>query len=224
MKPLASKHIASTVLGLAGMFGVVVQANAQSVVITDARYVFSVTWWQGNVGKPAGCMIIGNSGLDEFPTLYDWGASGWCGLADSKTDMLNNRQAVWSIHSIVGSNGVRAHTIKSYVNGRCLIRAQNGTATFPSLYMWSLPGGDTRFCGFRSADELIQNGQAAWYFDGLQIGGSAWLQSAKIGTQPLGFGPIPTAFPVRWERIWASFPAGVPVGGAWEFNLYPMEP
>ena len=62
------------------------------------------------------------------------------------------------------SQGVTAHIIRSRVNGQCLIRSNNGTDAMASLYMWG-DIADKTWCGLPNADVLIDNGQAAWYFD-----------------------------------------------------------
>lgn len=220
----ARKRIAAAALALTGLFHVAAHADEQAMIVNDGLYTFQATRWHGTYGQPAGCLILSDGGRDIVPTLYHWGGSGWCGLSDTSAGMLANRQAVWSIRSITASDGRRAHIVRSHLNGLCLIRGNNGTAVNPSLYLWGLPGGDANFCGFRNADEVIQNGQAAWYFYGLQIGGSAWMKDVRVFGQSLAFGPIPVNFPNTLDRFsWATFPGGNMTSSTWEFNLYRMD-
>ena len=223
MKTFTSGTVASALLACAGLFGAAANVHAQELIVRDGLYTFQPKLWNGSYYVQAGCMILSDNGHDQVPSLYHWGGSGWCGLSDNKVHMLSNAQAVWSIYSITATDGRRAHIMKSHFNSRCLIRGENGTAASPSLHMWPLPGGDPKFCGWRTADEVINNGQAAWYFEGDQYS-AAWLVSAKVGTQSLGFGPLPTVYPNTVNRsVWATFPLGGSGNPVWEFDLYPMD-
>jgi serine protease len=112
------------------------------------------------------CMIAPTSGTRE-PILYDWqkpgGARQHCGWRN-EAELLGQMEGVWDIQAVTTSHGVTAHVIRSRVNGKCLIRGHNGYATYADLYLWG-QNPDKMFCGFASADELVDNGQAAWFLE-----------------------------------------------------------
>jgi hypothetical protein len=172
MKTFATSTLAAA-LALAGASGIAATANA--AVLDDGLYVVDVhqaTGYHEPFARYGGCMIVSNGGYDLTPSMYYWAnaTATWCGLANTIPEILSQRQAVWQVHGLTSTNGVRAYVIKSYFDGRCLIRGENGTASAPELYLWTaLPGGDARYCGMRSADELIANGQAAWNFSGTRF-------------------------------------------------------
>lgn len=115
-----------------------------------------------------GCLIISNNGLDERPSYHRWpdvpaGGAETCGLGDPQT-LIQNRQAVWHLEPVTSSKGITAHIVRSHVNEKCLIRGHSGHAEAASLYLWG-EVADKTFCGWPSADALIENGQAAWFLD-----------------------------------------------------------
>jgi hypothetical protein len=179
-------RIASMALAFAGAFGAAGSAGAETIedpVIKEGTYVMQVHSSDAN-DQVAGCMIVSNNGRNSVPSVYDWGMGGsaWCGLSGRVEDVLQNRQAVWRITSVRASSGAHAYVIKSHVNGRCLIRGHGGRASAPSLHLWTeLPGGKDAFCGFRDADELIGNGQAAWSLDAERLGWGVLVHSASTG-------------------------------------------
>lgn len=217
--------IASTVLALTGLFGVSASAIAQ-VAIEDGLYVINVSYYPENEGIYSyygGCMIVGNNGYDAVPSLYYWNKPNgtWCGLSDDRGEVLRNRQAVWEVYAVKAENGMRAHVLKSHVNGRCLARGQDSRASTPSLHLWSLPGGDPKYCGFRSAAELIKDGQAAWSLDTMVIHPDLFIAYAiSAGRTPhrraLGF-PRPSTFPAVWGGTHASFTSGA---SHWMFEFW----
>lgn len=176
-------------------------------------------------GDLAGCMIVSNLGRNAVPSLYSWGndPGAWCGLSGYVDVVLQNAQAVWQVRSIHASNGKHAYVIKSHVNGRCLIRGRNGQASAPSLHLWTGLGGDDAYCGFRSADELIANGQAAWSFETSPFGWGVLARSAWTATNAdhrLGF-----AAPRTWPNTdpaagFANFSHGV---NRWMFVFWPTD-
>jgi hypothetical protein len=113
-----------------------------------------------------GCLIIGDRGSATRPTFHRWnhgGAPETCGLGNVY-EQVANAQAVWDITPVTNTLGVTAHIIRSRINGKCLIRSNNGTDSAASLYLWS-DIADITACGLPSVDALIANGQAAWYLD-----------------------------------------------------------
>jgi hypothetical protein len=56
------------------------------------------------------------------------------------------------------------HVIKIAMSGSCLMRGDQGRASFPSLYRWT-QGPDNVYCGMRDRDEFWRSGQASWYLD-----------------------------------------------------------
>jgi hypothetical protein len=172
-------------------------------------------------------MIVSNNGHDTVPSLYDWHRDGatWCGLYESAEEMLLNRQAVWEVYTVSATNGEQAYVIKSLVNDRCLIRGQNGHAAQPSLHAWtSVGGGDARFCGFRNADELILNGQAAWTFDVMDasadVGAVLGARTGGPNAGVLAFSKTPSVYPNTVNRdTFASFTSAP---NRWAFLFWRM--
>jgi len=221
MGNIARIALASMSFAFAGLFAIPTQANAQASFddglvegVADGLYVIDVNYTRrtddADVVGYAGCLIISDSGRDTFASVYHWNQPGkvWCGLGTSIADLVANRQAVWQVYSVIGTNGARAYVLKSYVNGRCLTRGHNGTAMAPSLFLWTQVRGDATFCGFPSADELIRNGQATWYLDATSFQGNAFVRSARNGASLalLTISPSPTRDPSTENRqAWASF-------------------
>lgn len=179
-----------------------------------------------------GCMIISNRGADTVPTLYHWGLPfnywGECGLGAWPEAVLKNRQAAWRVNTVVGTDGSLAYVIKSAVTDQCLIRGHNGYAENPSLHSWSnLPGGDAAFCGFRSPDELLLNGQAAWSLKVVDVLGELGTIVTSASTNKpivghLGFSPNPPVFPNTADRhAWAVFSKDA---NPWWFFFVRMDP
>jgi hypothetical protein len=198
---------------LAASLGAAAQANA-SAQLLDGLYAIEVYYeklWPVQTIQPGGCMIVGDSGQAQVPSLYYWGGNfhGWgeCGLTSDRALLLQNRQSVWRVYSVSGSDGRTAYVIKSHVNGRCLIRGQNGNAPSPTLHLWMDPGGQDKFCGLRSADDLLRNGQATWWMNfqsGADMtGGIAHdLRTAHpVFVQPLAFSPLPEAWPQTTSQL-----------------------
>jgi hypothetical protein len=219
-----------SMVAMLGVLGVTAQASA-SLRMPDGLYVVEafhrLPTGDSQVG---GCMIVSNNGFDSVPSLYYWGRAfqGWgnCGLSNNRQTVLQNRQAVWQVTTITASNGQQAYVIKSQVDGRCLIRGNNGYAGHPSLHLWTEhPGGNAAFCGFRTADELLRNGQAAWSMDTAGFWGGEIVYSLWT-TQPvkgfLAFSPMPPVFPNTANRFtFASFANGT---DPWWYFFVRMDP
>lgn len=228
MKTSARKALAATTLILACMSGIA--ASASATVIDDGLYIVDVHQATGEhepFARYGGCMIVSNGGYDSVPSMYYWPRSTavFCGLSDNLQDMVaHHRQAVWRIYTVTAGTGMRAYVIKSHFDGRCLIRSQNGTAAAPSLYLWSVAGGDAQYCGFRSADELIANGQAAWDFtgsrftDGHVMATALWNKRTPVGMLEF-VTTIYTGFPNTVDRsTFAGFSAD---SNPWFFTFWP---
>jgi hypothetical protein len=219
---MASALLAAT-LGIAG------QAHASERLL-DGLYVVEVYHHPPGLNSPppkfGGCMITGNNGHASVPSLFYWSGNfhGWgqCGLSDSRAVVLQNAQAVWRVYTVVGTDGQSAYVIKSHVNGRCLVRGENGHAKSPNLYLWTGLGGDDKFCGLRSADELLRNGQAAWtltFDDGTDmtggVGKAPRIRNPEVGD--LAFWPMPEAWPQPYDQfVPAVF---LPVVSPWVFDF-----
>ena len=173
MTTLARKACVSTALAFAGMFGVA--AHAGATLLDDGLYVIDVhqaTGLHEPFARYGGCMIVSNGGWDNTPSMYYWGnpAAANCGLTSSAQEIVAGKQAVWHVHAVTASSGTRAYVIKTLVDDRCLIRGECGVASAPTLFLWTaIAGGDRVYCGFRNADELIANGQAAWDITGTRF-------------------------------------------------------
>lgn len=237
MKKFARNTLAPFAIAFAGVLGIAGQASAQHPFadglvegVADGLYAIDVHY-ATDIGEAtrtgySGCLIISNSGRDTVPSVYYWNLPGkdWCGLANTTAELNANRQAVWQVYSVTGTGGVRAHVLKSHVNGQCLIRGRNGTASAPSLHLWTGIGGDAKFCGLRSADELILNGQAAWYLDGYSFQRDSFVDSARNGANLplLTISPTPERAPNTANRqAWASF-APTPATD-WSFTFWRVD-
>jgi hypothetical protein len=195
-------------------------ARAGSTIV-QGYYAVEARYWTSLFDyKDYGCMIVGNGGNAEVPSLYDWGSPGaYCGLSSYSA------QARWQIYAVRSTTtGKTGHVIKSAVNGKCLIRGASGQATFASLYLWPL-NADHLFCGFRTADELIENGQAAWDLsdfepivvnDLIVYSGTAKL---TLPNSALNFSPLPATAPSRVDGVSnATFGGSGPPG--WYIRLH----
>jgi hypothetical protein len=106
------------------------------------------------------CMVfdpaLGNYGV----STYRWNNNtALCGLGSVAVHAVN-KQAVWNITPVKHTDGRKAYVIRSRLNGRCLIRSNNGHDVAASLHMWNAT--NPALCGWGSQDALIDNGQAAW--------------------------------------------------------------
>lgn len=153
--------------------------------------------------KAYGCMILGNSGFNPVPSLYNWGGDGhFCGLETASA------QALWDIYPVV-AHGVVRHVIKSKFNGKCLLRGDSGRAANASVFLWP-DSADKHFCGLRTAEDFVTNGQAAWDFSqlkGYNVGAYGYgdgdiVYSGSISLHPvnqaqafLTFSPTPASAP-----------------------------
>jgi hypothetical protein len=115
---------------------------------------------QPDAAKPS-CMIYDAARGAHGVRSHRWSINpgALCGFGDLRAHEAN-KQAVWDIAQVAASDGRKGYTIRSRVNGQCLIRGNNGTDLAPQLYMWS--GNNPQWCGFDSADAFVHNGQAAW--------------------------------------------------------------
>jgi len=165
-----------------------------------------------------GCLVVGALGHASSPSFYRWegnGAPETCGVGDDDA-LVAHGQAVWDIHPITDRNGVTAHAIRSRVNGKCLIRSNNGNNAAPSLYVWG-NNTDMTWCGLPDADTFIANGQAAWYFDtpasqpGPEIVTTAGLKQIRPRFAFLGFKPTATPDETRFS-----------LEREWEFRFHPV--
>lgn len=230
---MGNKVSSLAAFAFASVVGVAAPASAQGTEaprIKDGPYVIEVQRLDEDpavYSRFAGCMIVSNNGKNSIPSLYWWGGqnvdSSWCGLSGDTVDIMRNGQAVWQIASIWASNGKHAYVVKSHVNGRCLIRGSNGYAGHPSLHLWTgLPGGDAKYCGFRNADALIENGQAAWSFDTSGYGWGVFVHSAWTGNSGarLAFATPPVYPNTDPNSAFASF---TQAANPWFFVFWPTE-
>jgi hypothetical protein len=106
------------------------------------------------------CLIFGGNGHDTYPSRYMWGLgpSAWCGFP-SKTDLLNNKQAVWTLRWIDTNRYVIANASRSGTD-ECLMFNADGLETHPSRYIWG--DGPSTWCGLPSKEEVLNNKQAVW--------------------------------------------------------------
>jgi hypothetical protein len=138
-------------------------ANASNPTPFDGGYVIEVLPNNTTDHSKPGCVIFDPALADSGIRTHRWGnsAAGLCGLGDL-TSHASNKQAVWDITPVKHTDGRSAYVIRSRYNGKCLIRSNNGHNVVPSLYMWN--NSNPQWCGFGSADAVIDNGQAAWVF------------------------------------------------------------
>lgn len=104
------------------------------------------------------CLLFGGNGNEQYPSRHNWGSGAqFCGLPGGKTQLVNNRQAVWRIKSV----GENKFTLQSAADGtdKCLIFGGNGAEQYPSRHNWAQ--GD--HCGMPGGlSTLIANKQAIW--------------------------------------------------------------
>lgn len=98
------------------------------------------------------------------PALHHFGGDGACGLDTEGPTAAMVRDIV----PIVASDGRTAHLLRSRANGKCLAQGKR----HPTLHLWD-DNPDKRWCGLASADALIDNAQAAWFFDDIAVDGPA---------------------------------------------------
>lgn len=127
------------------------------------------------------CLIFGESGRARNPTRYNWGYDNHlCGFRDEQS-LVNNKQGVWFIEALPSSHNL--YTIKSWLDGRCLIFGGNGHQEYPERYGW---GHGNRFCGFPGGERaLIDNRQGVWQINrlGASMAQGQWnlVQSSSGG-------------------------------------------
>eukprot|EP00193_Tetraselmis_chui_P005996 CAMPEP_0177752180 /NCGR_PEP_ID=MMETSP0491_2-20121128/779_1 /TAXON_ID=63592 /ORGANISM="Tetraselmis chuii, Strain PLY429" /LENGTH=401 /DNA_ID=CAMNT_0019267361 /DNA_START=146 /DNA_END=1351 /DNA_ORIENTATION=+ len=146
--------------------------NAKNSLIANKQAVWRLEKLTGNLYTVKStvddkCLIFGGNGNDAYPTRFDWGAGGqYCGFPSlngmsSMESLLSNKQGVWEIESVAGGR----FTMKSAVDGKCLIFGGNGSDVFPSRLDWGAGG---EFCGFpamngmNSKDALLANKQGVF--------------------------------------------------------------
>jgi hypothetical protein len=138
-------------------------AKASNPTPFDGGYVLEVLPNNTADHSKPSCVVF-DPALGEFGVrTHRWSnsATGLCGLGDLTTHAAN-KQAVWDITPVTHTDGRKAYTLRSRYNGKCLIRSNNGHNVVPSLFMWN--NSNPQWCGFGSADAVIDNGQAAWVF------------------------------------------------------------
>jgi hypothetical protein len=204
-------------------------AAAETEPLVQGNYFIEVYQRRSGALFYYGCMIVGNSGLAETPSLYDWqSGSGPCGTTSGL------KQAQWDVYAITGRDASgqdrMVHVIKSRQNGKCLIRAGSGTANFASLYLWT-GATSNAYCGLASPHELVQNGQASWNLSALTRGyntsgfstltGPVSLLSAQ--TANLTFTPTPATAPSMVpDTSFATFNASTSDGWELRFRIWPI--
>lgn len=109
------------------------------------------------------CLLFSNNGLSGYPQRYMWSSDPRlkenCGLP-SKQILLDNKQAVWTLHHIEGDK----YTVTNESDGseKCLIFGNNGLDAYPQRYMWSSNPYLSEYCGLPSKQFLLDNKQAVW--------------------------------------------------------------
>jgi len=208
----------------AGACALASSAQAQVPNLVQGTFSIETPYYVSGSTTPTnqGCMIIGNSGQSDVPSLYDWGMGNYtCGL-----DAVN-WQEMWEVYAL-SANNTLVHVIKSRVNGKCLIRGQSGAAASPSLYLWPT-SSYTEYCGFSNAKDLISNGQAAWDLSAVlpyaDSGGIVYYQGpARHAMSPnpyLAFSPLPSSAPSRVaDNSWGVFTTDTL--NKWELHLKSM--
>lgn len=206
--------------GIANAPATVVAAQAMATGAERLDGAFTLVARPLAAASGGSCMIVGNNGQSPRPELYDWqtgGAARHCGFQDADT-VVANAQGAWDIRPITTSQGLVAHVIRSRVNGQCLIRKDNGYADHFSLHLWTELGADRTYCGWPSADALVANGQAAWYFDAptrATVDGTSTLTMGLQTIRP-GFGFL------GFTGTEAFAPNVVDDGRAWTFTAWPL--
>ncbi|MCC8364278.1 DUF1566 domain-containing protein [Lysobacter sp. A6] len=155
-------QLLATVLACSAAF-VSFGANASNPTPFDGGYVLEVLPNNTADHSKPSCVVFDPALGDAGIRAHRWGnsATALCGLGDL-TAHGANKQAVWDITPVEHTDGRKAYTLRSRYNGKCLIRSNNGHNVVPSLHMWNAT--NPQWCGFGSADAVIENGQAAWVF------------------------------------------------------------
>jgi hypothetical protein len=193
------------------------------VAVTPGTYLIDATKKKApGTSWDGGCMIVGNNGTSNVPSLYVWNPdAASCGRAPGNT------QALWSVYPVTSLSGKVAHVIRSQANGKCLIRSSNGQASQASLHLWTDSPLKT-FCGFLTADALIANGQGAWDFSEMVPIGPWGGLSNYAGHPRIAFGnrawlvfsPEPTEWPSQHpDRSLATFTDDPVLADQWMIGL-----
>jgi len=135
------------------------QAVWKLVSIAEDSYIITHSSPDGRLTQ---CLIFGGNNQDTFPSRYLWGAgqNQFCGFS-GKEELLRNKQAVWKLRALDGNRQyIVLHSSKDNNRDECLIFNGNGSATYPSRFLWGSGAG--QFCGFGSREELLKNKQAVW--------------------------------------------------------------
>jgi hypothetical protein len=231
LRALARAFVGGLGLGLAA-----VQATAQTPIagpFLNGTYEIEVALKGANgYVIPYGCMILGNSGTSAIPSLFKWSGNGhYCNL-----DVASS-QTLWKIYPIF-ANGLVRHVIMSLQTGQCLIRSQAGTATNASMYLWP-DNLDKHFCGFKTARDFVNNGQAAWnfsqlgaysiseygYADGdIMYSGPVMLQPPNKPQAFLMFSPTPASSPSSVSDVSLATFSDLPTNWLFYFFASSMVP
>ena len=134
-------------------------AAAQETIVRGA---FSILVLNGSTFT--GCLVKGErDGHSPYALSY----------ADPQCRSQPNGQDIhlWDVQAIRNPSGYPqwVHVIRNRVDGKCLIRGDNGTSGWTITYLWS-DSADKTYCGFVSAQALVANGQATWDLSGFALG------------------------------------------------------
>lgn len=141
---------------------------------TQSDYVIEVLPVDGATHEPK-CMTVDPSQPDHGVRVQRWNRGGLCGIGDLAANVARNR-TVWTVAKVAHTDGRAAYTFRNRANGKCLIRGRNGKDVQPTIYLW---GPANAYCGFPSADALIDNGQGAWQFDREPVAGGLLVTNVR---------------------------------------------
>ncbi|MGE5476005.1 MAG: hypothetical protein ACM3Q1_05075 [Bacteroidales bacterium] len=138
-------------------------ANKQAVwtftPISDTENLYTISNDSGPDGSQ--CLIFSGNGTDQYPSRYNWGSGPYCGFPGGKDALLANKQAVFRIEWVNGSQFIIKNAAPAGAPEQCLIFGGNGTEQFPSRYNW----GSGPYCGFPGGKTaLLDNKQAIFTF------------------------------------------------------------
>lgn len=124
----------------------------------------------------AQCMTINPSQRDYGVRVQNWGKGGLCGMGSLAANVAA-KHTVWDVTKITHVDGRHAYTFRNRATGKCLIRGHNGNDVQPTTHLW---GPSNAYCGFKSAEAAIDNGQGTWLFDEVPFSGG--LAAANLRT------------------------------------------
>jgi hypothetical protein len=147
----------------------------------NGNYVIEVLP-NGNYDPPHPKCMVYDAARGAYGVRLDEGATCGAGFYGPQSAA---KQATWTITPVKHTDGREALVLRNAANGQCLIRSNNGFDAMPRLHMWT--SANPQWCGFGSANTLIENGQAAWVFGESPIESEELVSSMAVLRHGLGY-------------------------------------